>query len=190
MNGKPQVKSISRALPVNTVILEIILLSLLGALAMILRARLRVPIQLPGHHGLEVMAILMIGRKISTIPVATTISAVAGGLTTLFPFMGFGDPFMLPIYILLGVFIDVIYMLVPSFRNYFLLLILLGGLAYMLIPLSRILIVTAGLYQYPSLARNGFLYPVMTHFMFGAGGATLGGALVMAGKRILKKPVA
>jgi len=188
MNGKPQAKSISKALPVNAVILEIILLSLLGALAMILRARLRVPIQLPGHHGLEVMAIFMIGRKLSTLPVATTISTLAGGLTSLLPFMGFSDPFMPVIYILLGAATDVIYMLVPSFRKFFLLFVLLGGIAYMMIPLSRILIVTAGLYQNPSLARNGFLYPVMTHFLFGAGGAALGGALVIAGKRILKKP--
>jgi hypothetical protein len=190
MNGKPQVKSISKALPVNTVVLEILLLSLLGLLAMVIRARLRVPIQMPGHHGLEVMAILMIGRKITQIPMATTIATLAGGLSSLLPFMGFSDPFMPVIYILLGVVTDLFYMLVPAFRKYFALFVLLGGIAYMIIPLSRILIVSTGLYQYPSLVRNGFLYPVLTHFLFGTGGAALGGALVLAGKRVFKRPAA
>jgi len=187
MSGKPQVKSISRALPVSLTVFEVLFLALLGALAVLVRAKLRVPLQLPGHHGLEVMAILLIGRKVSNIPVATSISTLVASILIFFPFTGFNDPFLPLVYFLMGATIDLMYKLIRPFRENILLFALLGGIAYMIIPLSRILIHFSHLHYYQSIARGGYLYPVLTHFLFGTAGATLAAAVIYAGKR-LKKP--
>jgi hypothetical protein len=186
MNGKPQTRTISRALPVNATLLEVVLLALLGAMAVVLRAYLRLPLQLPGRHGLEVMAILMIGRKASSLPFAMSISTLTGGLMALFPFLGFSDPFMLPVYLIMGAVTDLAYTLFNPFRVRMALFVVLGGIAYMMIPLCRILIEVTGLWHYQSLYRAGFLYPVLTHFLFGAGGTTLATTVALAAKKIRK----
>ena len=105
---------------------------------------------------------------------------------TFFPFLGFNDPFLPVVYLLMGVVIDLLYRLPRIFRENFLLFTLLGGIAYMIIPLSRIVIHFSGLHYYGSIARGGYLYPVLTHFLFGAAGAMLGAAVLMAVKQIRK----
>lgn len=183
MNGKSQLRTISKAFPVSISVLEVLFLVLLGVIAVVLRAKLRIPMQMPGRHGLEVMALLMIGRKASDLPIATSISTLAASLMVLFPFMGFSDPSMPVIYLLMGVVIDVLYRFVRLFRENIILFSALGGIAYMVIPLSRIVVHFTTGYIYPSFARTGYLYPVFTHFLFGAGGALLAGAVVYAVKR-------
>lgn len=183
MNGKSQLRTISRAFPVSISVLEVLFLVSLGVIAVVLRAKLRIPMQMPGRHGLEVMALLMIGRKASNLPIATSISTFAAAFMVMFPFMGFSDPSMPVIYILMGVVIDILYRFVRLFRENIILFSALGGIAYMVIPLSRIVVHFTTGYIYPSFARTGYLYPVFTHFLFGAGGALLAGAIVYAIKR-------
>lgn len=186
MNGKSQPGTISKAFPINLTVAEVLFLALLGALAVLVRAKLRIPVQLPGHHGLEVMALLLIGRKVSNIPVATSISTFVAALFTFFPFMGFNDPFLPLVYLLMGATTDLLYKFIRMFRENVLFFALLGGISYMVIPLSRILIHFTTGYQYNSLIRGGYLYPVVTHFLFGAGGAVLAAAIVYAVKKIRK----
>ncbi|MFA6128942.1 MAG: hypothetical protein WC699_16705 [Bacteroidales bacterium] len=186
MSGLLQQKTLSKAFPVNLTILEIAGLAILGALAILVRAKLRVPLQLPGHHGLEVMALLLIGRKMSNIPTAASISTLVAALFTFFPFMGFNDPFLPVVYVIMGATIDLLYKLVRLFRENLIFFTLMGGLAYMVIPLSRIIIHFSGIRFYNNIARGGFWYPVWTHFLFGAGGAILAFAIVY-GVRKLKK---
>ena len=186
MSGESQPGTISKAYPVSTVALEIVMLALLGAIAVVIRAKLRVPLQIPGHHGLEVMAILLIGRKISGLPVATTISAVVAAVLIWMPFLGMRDPFLPVVYILMGITVDLLFNSFKKLSANFFFFSLLGGIAYMMIPLSRILLQITGLYSYPSLMRGGFIYPVMSHFLFGAAGALLAASIVYAAKRIKK----
>ena len=186
MSGRLQQRTISKAFPVNLTILEIIWLAALGALAILIRAKLRIPLNLPGHHGLEVMALLLIGRKSSALPVATSISTAVAALFVLFPFIGLSDPFLPVVYVLMGAVIDLIYKLIRVIRENIIFFGLLGGIAYMIIPLSRIFIHLTGLHYYGSIARGGYLYPVATHFLFGAGGALLAAAIVYAAKKIKK----
>jgi hypothetical protein len=166
--------------------MEVAGLAILGALAVLIRAKLRVPLQLPGHHGLEVMALLLIGRKLSNIPVAASISTGVAALFTFFPFMGFNDPFLPIVYVIMGATIDLLYKLIRLFRENIIFFTLMGGLAYMVIPLSRILIHFSGLRFYNNIARGGYWYPVWTHFLFGAGGAILAYAIVYGLKKIRK----
>lgn len=186
MSGKSHPGTISKAFPVSSVALEVILLALLGAIAVVLRTKLRVPLQIPGHHGMEVMAVILIGRKISALPVASTISTLTAALMMWMPFMGMRDPFLPVVYILMGVTIDLLFGTLKKFTPNFFFFSLLGGIAYMMIPLSRIVLQISGLYVYPSLVREGFLYPVLSHFLFGAIGAFLAASIVYAGEKLKK----
>ena len=105
MNGKSQLRTISRAFPVSISVLEVLFLVSLGVIAVVLRAKLRIPMQMPGRHGLEVMALLMIGRKASNLPIATSISTFAAAFMVMFPLLLYQfehvlrcDTFPLPIY--------------------------------------------------------------------------------------------
>lgn len=134
-------RSISRVFPIdkNTALLQVLLLSFLGASAIVLRANLRIPLHIPGHHGIEVMALLILGRYLSQISIASSISSLAAALLIFFPFMGFKDPFLPLIYMGMGVTIDSLY---SAFKNkkHIAFFALIGGLAYMAIPVSRIII--------------------------------------------------
>jgi hypothetical protein len=184
MSGKSPQKTISKAYPINKVALEIFLLSLLGAFAIILRAKLRIPLNMPGHHGLEVMAILLIGRSVSKMSIASSISSMAAAMFIIFPFMGFKDPFLPVIYILMGISIDLMFRFIYNEKYKAITLALIGGIAYMLIPLSRILIHITTAYPYQSLIKGGYVFPVFSHFLFGVLGALLASALIHTTKKI------
>ncbi len=180
-------KSISRVFPIdrNAALLQVLLLTFLGAFAVFLRARLRVPLQIPGHHGLEVMAILIIGRYVSKISIATSISTLAAALCIFIPFLGFKDPFLPAIYIIMGITIDMLYNAFKQ-RKHLVIFAIIGAVGYMMIPISRIILTLLTGYPYKSLIKNGFLMPVATHFLFGLLGAILGAGLIISIKRLKK----
>ncbi len=184
MNSKSQQRSISKAFPIsNSALLETLLLVGLGALAIVLRAKLRIPINIPGHHGLEVMALLMAGRRVSKIKFATSISTLTAAILIFFPFMGFKDPFLPAIYIIMGLAIDFLYGAFPKWQKNIIFISLLGGFTYMIIPLSRIVIsLTTGM-PYGSLFKHGFVAPVFIHFAFGMIGALVGAGLISTLRR-------
>lgn len=188
VNGTALQRTISRVFPTDqsTVILEILLLTLLGVFAITLRTKMRVPLQMPGHHGVEVMALLMVGRYISGISIASSISGIAAALFMFFPFMGIKDPFLPAIYIIIGMSIDIMYAAFKDYRKYLALFALIGGVAYMMIPVSRLIITSFTGYPFKSLIKNGVVLPVATHFMFGVAGAVLGAGLIWSINRMKK----
>ncbi|MFC2111088.1 hypothetical protein ACFLQ5_01410, partial [Bacteroidota bacterium] len=142
MNGNVQIKSLSRKYLTNlsiASILEIILLLGAGVLAIVLHARLRTPINIPGHHGIEFMAIILAARLSSKIKWASSISALGIGIFLLFPVLGFKDPMMGFNYMLPCFFIDFAYNFIHNnkYRNLF--LSIAAGIGYLLIPLSRLI---------------------------------------------------
>jgi hypothetical protein len=167
----------------NSIFLETLLLIGFGALAIFIRAKLRIPINIPGHHGIEVMALIIAGRRFSNLRFASSVSTLTAALLIFIPFMGFKDPFLPAVYIIMGLAIDLIYGAFPKWKENFLFISLLGGLAYLIIPLSRIIItLTTGL-PYGSLFKHGFVAPVALHFLFGIIGAAAGVGLVKIFKR-------
>jgi len=189
MNGKPQVRILSKAFPTskNAIWIEVLLLGFLGILAVVLRAKLRIPLNMPGHHGLEVMALLLIARSNSNISFAGSISTLFAAIFILFPFMGFKDPFLPMIYIFMGLGIDIMFKFYSRIKESVFFFALLGGLAYMLIPLSRIVIHLLTGYPYSSLIKGGYFMPVVSHFIFGAAGAILAASLIYTTKKIFNK---
>jgi hypothetical protein len=189
MSGELHQKTISKAFPISKTALwiEVLLLILLGAIAITLKSRIRIPLDIPGHHGLEVMAILMIGRSISGISFASTISSVAAGLLMFFPFLGIKDPFLPLSYLLMGVTIDYLYYLWNEKKNQWIFISLIGGLAYMIIPLSRLIITFTTGYPYGSFIKSGFAVPLISHFIFGVAGAILGAGLIISLRKFFRK---
>ena len=184
MNGKQQTGSISKALPVEKFITEALVVALIGAAAVVLRARLRIPLNMPGHHGLEVMALLMIARNYSRIPFAGSIATLTGGALMFIPFLGYTNPFLPVSYMIMGAGIDILYAWFRKLSHPRFFFVLLGGLAYIILPLTRLVFHFTGLFPYQSILKTGIAYTLLSHFMFGLAGAALGAALIYSARKI------
>lgn len=177
MNGNVQQKSLSREFLTNLTlerVLEIVLLIIAGATAILLHARLRTPINVPGHHGIEFMTIILAARLSSNIRWASSISALGIGVFILFPVLGFSDPMAGFNYMLPCLLLDVVYNLVKNLKYRNLILTIGAGLAYMMVPLSRIIFSLSTGYVFPSFLKHGMITPMFTFFFFGLLGGALG----------------
>lgn len=189
MVGKQSQKSISvqsRRMSVP-VVLEYIILFGIGIVAILLHSRLRTPLNLPGHHGLEFMALMMAGRVASRIPWASSISSMGIGLVLLFPAFGFSDPFMGINYMLPGLVIDFIYNMTKNYSRQLLVLSIIAGVAYMMIPLSRLGIHLLTGYPYQSFVKHGTLIPLVGFFVFGMAGGFTGAGITSSVLRKFRK---
>ncbi len=190
MNGNVQQKSLLRASQTNltiTRVLEIILLFLAGVLAIVLHERLRNPISIPGHHGIEFMAIILAVRLSSKIKWASGISALGIGIFILFPVLGFKDPMVGFNYMLPCLFIDIVYNFMPAKKYRNIMLIVAAGLGYMLIPVSRLIVTVSTGYPYSSFLKYGFVKPMITFMLFGILGGLLGTGIFNIGKKLFSK---
>jgi len=169
-------------------IIEYLVLFGIGVIAILLHARLRTPLNIPGHHGLEFMALMMAGRVASRIKWASSISSLGIGLILLFPVFGFKDPFMGINYMFPGLFIDLFYNLTKNYSRQLLILALISGIAYLTIPLSRLCIHFITGYPYTSFLKHGYAIPVFGYLVFGmAGGFTGAGITRIVMGKIRKK---
>lgn len=168
----------SAALEVSKQFAEILLLLGIGMLGVLLHAKFRVPLKLPGHHGLVYMALLVSGRLLSKKPYASSLSSVGAAVMLMVP-LGFKDPLMPLYYLLPGLIADLGTWFGRRNNMHLLLLAIVCGVAYMTIPLSRIIITTITGFPYGSFI-GGFLWPTVTHFVFGAAGGLAGASLVRA----------
>lgn len=189
MDGKHYQKSISapslsRTVPIA---LEYLILFGIGVVAILLHSRLRIPMNLPGHHGLEFMAILVAGRVASRIPWASSVSSMGIGLILLFPGFGFNDPFMGMNYMFPGFLVDVIYSITRQLPRQWLVMALLSGAAYAMIPLSRLLIQLITGYPYGAFAKYGYLIPFAGFFVFGMAGGFAGAGITSSVLKKIKK---
>jgi len=190
MNGNVQQKSLSRGFLTNLTIerlLEVLLLVLAGSLAIVLHARLRIPMNIPGHHGIEFMTIILAARLSSKLKWASSISAIGIGIFILFPILGFKDPmsgfnYMLPCFAL-----DIVYNLTRNSKYAKLLLAIGAGLGYMMVPLSRLFFSLSTGYVFPSFIKHGFITPVVSFFIFGLLGGLLGAGIYKLIRNVLNK---
>lgn len=189
MDGRLSQKTLSRAYQTrtSTLVLEILILLLLGIGAFALRSYLRIPLNIPGRHGLEFMALMMIGRRLSKLPFASIIVGLGAAGFMFFPFVGIKDPFLPIIYVVMGVILDGLFLLFNNPSNRLSLLMLIGGLSYMVIPVGRLIIyLFTGILE-SSFIKWGVVVPVISHFVFGIAGALLGAGLIYSIKRIRKE---
>lgn len=187
MNGN-QFQKITLSLSANKTILliaEMLLLFGIGMLAITLHARLRIPLHLSGHHGIEFMAIFVAGRMFSKIPTASSISSLGVGSLLFVPILGFHDPFMSLVFMLPGFVLDLFCYFTNKWKSSMLFIALVAGLAYATIPVSRMIIHLVTGYPYGSLI-TGLLYPLFTHFIFGFIGGLLGSGVYRSFKLFRK----
>jgi len=177
-NGNLGQKTLLKAYPISNLakIAEILALFGLGALAIVLHIKMRTPLKLPGHHGLEFMALLMLGRYASGFKYASSISSLGVGLMLLFPIWGGKDPFAGIVYMLPGFALDFMFYHLKR-KSSMLLIALIGGIAYGLIPVTRIIITTITGFPYGSLL-TGYLFPLVTFTVFGFVGSLFGASLM------------
>lgn len=145
-------------------------LASLGVAIVLLEQTFRWPLQLPGHHGLEAMALLAFGRLSCSNPWSATLVGASAALAA--PFIGADHGVLTPLfYVLPGVVIDLGYRLRPQLMAHVLLALpVLAALAFATKPVVRVLANQLFGLPFGSL-RAGPVYPVLTHLMFGFLGA-------------------
>jgi hypothetical protein len=142
----------------------------LGVAIVLLEQAFRWPLQLPGHHGLEAMALLVLGRLACTNPWSATLVGASAAVAA--PLAGADHGVLMPLfYVLPGIVLDLGYRLWPKLVGRFLLFVpLLTAVAFSMKPVVRVLASELFGMQFGSL-RAGPVYPILTHLMFGFLGA-------------------
>lgn len=179
LSGKLPTNNLSSSYPSETrlSLAEFARLFSLGMLVVVLHSMWRGGLQLPGHHGLEWMALLMIGRRTSGTRWAATTSSIGAATTALLPFFGFDDPFIWLVYLLPGLIIDLLYFVPLKWQHQIVGLALLGGVAHASKPLLRLGINLLTGWPYGSILY-GIVYPLTTHIVFGVIGAAAGAGMI------------
>jgi len=178
MNGQFYLRNTSKESAINTsvIITELLMLLIFGFVVAFLRARLRIPLHMPGHHGVEVMFMIVLARLISRLPISSTITTMGAAGCMLIPGLGYTDPFLPVIFICFGLFLDWAFKLFPKLQLNVLFILIVSGVAYTFIPLSRFILVAFTNFPYDSILRGGFTLNLLSHFFFGA----LGGLIAIS----------
>lgn len=174
VNGKSSLARARSAIePVGPLTLgRLAFLMFLGVMTYVLHKTFQYPLKMPGHHGLEAMALLVIGRLSCTNPLSATIVCLSAAATAGFAAGGHDGSSAL-LGIVPGLLIDAGVMLFKNWRTQLLVLPLLAALGHATKPLIR-----SGLFEtlgvnFGSL-RYGLLYPLSTHLVYGLMGGLVG----------------
>ena len=170
--------------------LELILLLGVGVLAVVLHQSFRIPLRMPGYHGMEWFALLILARLLSNRGAAGMVVGLGAALTACMYAGGLGldgKSAQILTYLLQGCVVDAL-VFRPGARMravlpYFIWLPVVGALTH-IAPLTRNVFsgLSAGAIEFGSLI-NGIAYPLMTHALFGAVGAFLGLLLYLGSSR-------
>jgi hypothetical protein len=137
----------------------------LGVSIAALEQAFRWPLQMPGHHGIEAMALLMLARLSCSSPWSATIAAAGAAVAA--PALGADHGVFMPLFYLLpGAMLDLGYRLRPSSATFAIYLPLVASLAWASKPVLRVLANLSLGMQFGSL-RAGPVYPILTHLLFG-----------------------
>lgn len=148
---------------------QLMLLIGIGAAIVMLGESFRYSLGLPGHHGLESMALLAAARLSSGYRWAATIAAISAAATA--AVIGAGHGGLVPVlYLLPGLAIDIGALLVPAWRQGLLWLPAFAAIGHASKPLVK-WVGTQGTSAHLGSMVNGLAYPVVTHLAFGFTGA-------------------
>jgi len=148
-------------------VVKVLLVFLLGAFAIVLHAKLRIPLGIPGRHGIIFMALLFAGKYIYNAKFSGSLFSLGCNSILIFSNLGFNDPYMPVIIMFPGLITDILPMVFKTKNANFGFTILVGATAYMSIPALRTIIMSLTGFPYGSLLKSPIL-PFITHFLFGA----------------------
>jgi len=143
----------------------------IGLLGVIAHASVNLPLKLPGHHGLEWMALLMFARVVSASPWAATIAATSAAAFSYLPVWGFHETTIGLSYLLSGWIIDGGYRAIKSRAAP--VLALIAALAHAAKPLWKWAAASSLGVHFGSV-EAGVWYALGLHLMFGAVGGIAG----------------
>ncbi len=188
MNGILSQKTVSKAFPTNWELKwwEALLLFGGGVLAVVLHRSFDTSLGLPGHHGLEWMALMVIGRASSRFRGAGTLTGIGASLASTVPFLQGGNPFAWLFYLLPGFVMDFAFRYFPGVTNKVWFMVLLGGLAHVTKPIGQLTMNLITGWPFGSF-RYGVLYPFASHLLFGMIGGLVGGLIVLGIQHYSKK---
>ncbi len=190
MNGTFYQKSLSKAFPINGTLTwwEALLLLSTGALAVVLHQSFRFALGLPGYHGIEWMALLVMGRSFSRFKGAGTLASLGAAGMSMLPIFGAAhDPFIWLIYLLPGVVMDLAFRYLPGYASKLWFLSILGGIAHITKPVIRLVITVLSGWSFGSF-RYGVVYPISSHLLYGLIGGLMGALVVLGVRHISTKP--
>jgi len=180
MNGASLARTRSSAFPTDWTVhwWEAALLLGSGVAAVVLHRSLDFLHGLPGHHGVEWMALLILGRTASRFRGAGSLAGIGASLASMLPVGRGGDPFAPLLYLLPGPVMDAAFRYAPRLISTAWFLILLGGIAHITRPLARLIISAGSGWVFGSF-HWGVAWPLASHFLFGAAGGLLGALIAL-----------
>ena len=188
MNGIAYPKTASRSFPTDWTLnlWEALLLIGSGVTTVVLHRTFDLSLGLSGHHGIEWMALLILGRVSSRFRGAGTLTGIGAAFASTLPFLHGGNTLTWFFYLIPGPVMDFAFHYLPRFKDKFWFLVLLGGLAHITKPLSQLSINLITGWPFGSF-RYGVLYPISSHLLFGMIGGLLAALILLASSTLLSK---
>jgi hypothetical protein len=188
MNGTSSLKNTSKSFQTDWSLswIEALLLMGGGVMAVVLHRALDSSLGLPGHHGIEWMAILIISRASSRYRGAGTLTSIGASFASVLPFLSGENPFTWIYYLLPGLVMDLAFYYLPRHSNKLLFMVLLAGLAHVTKPLGQLSVNLLTGWPVGSF-RFGVLYPFASHLLFGMIGGLLGALIVLGIRKFSKE---
>lgn len=179
MNGKMLQKTLSEQSHRTIIsgVLRILLFLCLGMAAVLIHSRLKTPLNIPGKHGLIFMAIFVGIRLSSGFKYAASIASIGAGFMIFMPIAGFSDPFAAFHYLLPGITLDLLSLKNKSWHNKLFFVLLISGLAYMMVPVSKMIFMLVAGIPYGAFIKHGILAPVF-FFLFGSTGGLIAAGII------------
>jgi hypothetical protein len=188
MNGASSLKNTSKSSQTEWSLswIEALLLISGGVAAVVLHRAIDLSLGLPGHHGIEWMAIMIIGRASSKYRGAGTLTSIGASFASVMPFLAGDNPITWAYYLLPGPVMDLAFRYLPRYAHKLWFMALLGGFAHMTKPVGQLTVNLVTGWPIGSF-RFGVLYPFASHILFGMIGGFLGGLIVLGVNRYSKK---
>jgi hypothetical protein len=188
MNGALSQKTVSKVFQTEWSLswLEALLLIGGGVMAVVLHRATDNSLGLPGHHGIEWMALMMMGRASSKFRGAGTLTSVSASFASALPFLRGENPFTWIYYLLPGIVMDLAFRYLPRYANKLWFMVLLGGFAHVTKPIGQVTMNLLTGWPVGSF-RFGVAYPFASHLFFGMIGGLIGALAVLGINRYSQK---
>ncbi len=188
MNGTSSLKNASKAFPTEWTFhwWEALLLIGSGMTAVVLHRAYDLSLGMPGHHGLEWMALMIIGRASSRFRGAGTLTSIGASLASAMPILHGENPYTPLFYLLPGPVMDFAFRYFPLYANKLWFMVAIGGLAHATKPVGQLITNLLTGWPFGSF-RYGVLVPFGSHLFFGMIGGLLGALIVLGIQRISPK---
>lgn len=162
---------------------QVVFLLGLGLAVVVLHVTFRIPLNLHGRHGIEWMALALIGRLSVNRRWSASTVGLGAACFSMLPLWRFRDPLMPLLFLLPGVLIDGAFLLVGRWGRSLPFLVLAGALAHGTKPLVRASAAASLGLRYGFL-RHGLIYGLGMHLLFGALGGLLAYVYVLGRRRL------